>query len=281
MSFTDHIKTQLNRRGLRSLLAPLVSELARRRGQGVQKIFHDHGIWIHKTSRGYFAYPHPYVRLNMAQLDDFAQSVFLLGYRPKPGDVIMDIGAGVGEETLTFSRAVGAHGKVISIEAHPLSFRCLQKLVEYNRLENVLPVHRAVTQPLCNVTTIEDSKKYIRNRVDCGSGIRVSGVTVDALCRNLGLGRIHFLKMNIEGAERLAIRGMVKTLRQTEVLCICCHDFLAGTTGDDRLRTKDAVRKFLRQAGLRVVERQHRDLSPYLRDQLWAYNDGQMQKTAL
>ena len=49
----------------------------------------------------------------------------------------MDVGAGVGEETLTFSRAVGARGEVICIEAHPRTHQCLEMLIRYNRLENV------------------------------------------------------------------------------------------------------------------------------------------------
>lgn len=86
--------------------------------------------------------------------------------------------------------------------------------------------------------------------------------------------------MNIEGAERFAIRGMAATLKQTEVLCVSCHDFLARTVEDDGLRTKNTVRDFLQQSGLNVAERSEPGLPPYVRNQVWAYNEELMQKAA-
>ncbi len=190
----------------------------------------------------------------------------------------MDVGAGVGEETLTFSRAVGERGKVICIEAHPRTYRCLEKLVQYNRLQNVIPIHAAVTEPGCSVVTISDND-YLSNRID-SSGVSVPATTIDEIHRQLNLGRVHFLKMNIEGAERFAIRGMAATLQETEILCVSCHDFLAKRAADEGLRTKDSVREFMRQSGLDVQEREKPGLPPYLRDQLWVYNRGVMREAA-
>jgi hypothetical protein len=102
MPFVDKVKALLDRRGLRSGLAPVVSYLARSRGRGVQRIFCDHEIWMHETSSGYFAYHQPFVRLNMSRMDKLAKMNFLWGYTPKCGDVVIDVGAGVGEEALTF-----------------------------------------------------------------------------------------------------------------------------------------------------------------------------------
>lgn len=272
MPLVNRMKAFLDRRELRFAFVPLISHLARCHGKGVQKVFYDEGVWIHRTSRGYFAYHQPFVRLDMAYLDRSARTHFFWGYSPKPGDVVLDIGAGVGEEALTFSRAVGDSGTVICIEAHPRTYRCLKKLVQYNRLANVIPLYMAVTDQPSGTVTIEDSETYLSNRVNAGPGFRVPATTVDAVCRRFGLSRIHFLKMNIEGAERLAISGMTETLRQTEVICISCHDFLADLTGDATLRTKNVVRQFFQDSGFDTVERSYPGLPPYLRDQVWAYN---------
>jgi len=78
--------------------------------------------------------------------------------------------------------------------------------------------------------------------------------------------------MNIEGAERWAVHGMSKTLKNTRVLCISCHDFLADSRGEDDLRTKEPIQDFLRQAGFKVAMRTGTNLPPYLRDQVWAFN---------
>lgn len=281
MTLIHEAKRLLNQRWLRPVLGPVASRLARRKGNGVQKIFCDEGVWLHQTSSGYFAYGEPYVRLDLEQLDAFAKSVFFWGYRPRAGDVIVDVGAGVGEEALTFSRAVGESGRVICIEAHPETFRCLQKLVQYNRLGNVIAIQQAVSEPSCEMATIEDGRHYLRNRLGGDRGIPVRAATLDGIRQKLGLGRVHFLKMNIEGAERVAIRGMAKTLQQTEALCVCCHDFLAEAGGEDSLRTKGLVGDFLRGRGFRVVQRPEPNLAPYVRDQVWGYNEQLMEKAVV
>jgi FkbM family methyltransferase len=277
MTFTDLLKGLMDRRGFRVVLAPLVNWLARRVG-GVTKIFYEEGVWIHKTCDGYFPYCQPFLRLDSSIFERATKRNFFWGYKPTPGDVVVDVGAGVGEEALTFSRAVGESGRVICVEASPRTYRCLQKLVEYNHLKNVTTIHQAVSDSSGELVKIEDSHDYLRNRITGRGGIGVPGSTVDGLYKRLGLRHINFLKMNIEGAERLAIRGMSETLEHTEVLCICCHDFLANSMADDSLRTKSIVRQFLQQTGLQVVERPSAGLPIYIGDQVWGYNQQLVQK---
>lgn len=279
MSFNDKLKLWLDRPGIRSLLVPVSSQLARSHGKGVQRIFYDDGVWMHETSSAYFAYHQPYIRLDLSNLDKITRVNFHWGYTPKPGDVIVDVGAGVGEEALSFSRAVGEQGRVICIEAHPRTYRCLTKLVEYNRLKNVITIHQAIALVSDGIVNIEDSREYLRNRVSDGRGVAVRGTTIDDIHRNLGLGHVDFLKMNIEGSELYAVRGMTETLKHTEVLCICCHDFLAEETGDDSRRTKAPVRQFLAEQGITVVERQAEGLPRYVSDQLWGFNQDVMSRT--
>jgi len=132
----------------------------------------------------------------------------------------------------------------------------------------------AATEPGSTMVTIENDNQYLANRIDAAAGVSVPATTIDAIHQQLNLGRINFLKMNIEGSERLAIRGMTATLRETEVLCVSCHDFLAQRDGDDRLRTKGLVWDFLRQNGFEVVERAEPGLAAHVRDQVWGYNQG-------
>jgi len=280
MPLLNRVKTLLDRKSFRSVLLPVISHLAKAQGHGVRRIFYDDGIWMHETSSGYFAYHQPYVRLDLPKMDTAARTHFFWGYKPQAGDVVMDVGAGVGEETLTFSRAVGPSGRVICIEAHPRTYRCLEKLVQYNRLENVTALHLAATEPSCALATIEDSKEYLGNRLNAARGFSVPATTLDEVCEKLGLGRIDFLKMNIEGAERFAIRGMAETLRRTATVCVSCHDFLAELAADDDLRTKATVQRFLEQSGFTVTARPEADLTSYLRDQVWAYNERSLQQAS-
>lgn len=273
VSIPNQVRKLLDRRGLRHLLVPMVRYRARSGGNQVRDVFYDEGLWIHDTSHGYFANHEPLVRLDMALIDKLARVHFFWGYTPKPGDVILDIGAGVGEEALTFSREVGNSGRVICVEAHPTTYRCLEKLVAYNHLRNVNALHKAVAQPSVPTVTIEDSGDYLANRSGLATGISVGAMTVDSIRQTFGLGRINFLKMNIEGAERFAIQGMEETLQNTEILCVSCHDFLAKTEHDDSYRTKEVVKEFLSRKSFRIADRTEKGLPPYLIDQVWAYNE--------
>ncbi len=273
VSFSSLVKKLLDRRGLRSLLIPLVSHRARTKGKGLKRIFYDHGVWIHESSSGYFVFHEPVAGLDMANICALAREHFLWGYTPSSGDVVLDVGAGVGEEALLFSRQVGERGKVICVEGHPRTHRCLEQLIKYNNLTNTVSLQLLVTEPDVEHSIIEDSHDYLTNSIMSSVGFSVGATTVDAIYQKLGLDRVNFMKMNIEGAERLAMKGMTEALKRTEVLCISCHDFLAEETGNEFFRTKSAVREFLQHHGLKVVERLGDGLPPYLRDQLWAYNE--------
>lgn len=273
MSLSDVLKGWLDRPELRPFLTPLVSQLARFRGEGVERISYQDGVWIHKTAFGYFAYHQPFVRLDMYKFARATRFNFFWGYTPRNGDVVVDVGAGVGEDALTLSRAVGDQGRVICIEAHPRTYRCLEKLIEYNGLKNVVAVHRAVTDAAARSVAMEESSDYLRNRVaESGTAI-VESSTLDQICRELRLDRIDFLKMNIEDAERFAIQGMVETLSKTSVVCVCCHDFLAAQCNDDRLKTTAVVRDFLQVHGITVAMRCGEQLPAYVREQVWGYNE--------
>lgn len=272
MSLGSKMKPLLDRRGLRFSLAFLTTCLARMKKSEVRRVFYDEGAWIHQTKAGCIASGQPMVSVNASRLEDQTRFHFFWGYDPRPEDTILDIGAGMGEEVLTFSRAVGARGKVICVEAHPRTYRCLQKVVQHNRLDNVIALQKAVTGSPDETITIEDGDEYLGNRVGVSKGILVPTTTVDSLFRQFNLGNVHFLKMNIEGAERFAIHGMTEALRHMNVVCVSCHDFLAETTGDHCLRTKAEIAEYFRQNGFETVVRDYPDLPPYLQDQVWAFS---------
>jgi FkbM family methyltransferase len=221
------------------------------------------GVWTHRVGDDYIIPDSP--RYNyydseilrwgdeLKALAAAAKDYWFTSYSPKPGDVIVDIGAGRGEDTLFFSQAVGPSGKVVAVEAHPLSFQLLQRFCELNGLANVIPVHAAVMDAPGSVL-IDTNEEWESNTVSqSGEGVEVAAVTIDALCSKQKIGHIHFLKMNIEGAERYALPGMSEMLRHTDQLCICCHDFRADRGDGEQYRSREFVEKLLSDAGFRVT----------------------------
>ena len=254
--------TLLNRPGFRPILSAFATILATVRVGKLCKVSYD-GEWVQKFPSCTLVEP----RLTLwtpKQVEQQTFHFFLYKYLPSEGDTIVDVGAGSGWETLLFSRGVGVSGRVISIEAHPRTFRCLSKMCEKNRLENVTLVQAAVGDQEREVQISDSNEHEANSIIGVGSGIRVAGTTLDSIFRSFGLSQVDFLKMNIEGAERLALAGMGEMLQKTRNVCIACHDFLADQGGPNELRTKADVIRFLKQNGFAVFLRESGFLQNYV-----------------
>ena len=179
-------------------------------------------------------------------------------YKPKEGDVIVDIGAGRGEDVFAFSRAVGRGGRVFAIEPHPVSFQVLQKFCALNGLDNVTTLNYAcVDHPAqLQIETLPVwESNYVRPGDATPTSHPVEGVTFDALSERLHIDGIDFLKMNIEGAERNALPGCRSALQRVRNVCISAHDFRAARGEGESFRTLAFVRAFLTTAGFTLTTR--------------------------
>jgi FkbM family methyltransferase len=201
-------------------------------------------------------------------LDRKARDVFMASYVPRPGDIVVDIGAGTGEEVPTLARLVAPTGRLYSVEAHPRTFEFLRRTCELNRLENVSLDNVAISDATGQVTIsdIGDARNY-ENSILMGTdaGLRVPSMTLSDYFRTRGIQRVDLLVMNIEGAERLALAGMSEVADRVHHVAIACHDFLAEETGNEAMRTKRIVREQLTRYGFEISERP-KDRRAWLRD---------------
>jgi FkbM family methyltransferase len=228
------------------------------------------GYWVHRYREGVTLARKPRVGPTVRQLDARARDYFLQEYVPRPGDTVVDVGAGVGAEMHLFSSLVGRRGRLYAIEAHPKTYAQLLRTCRANRTHNVEPVQLAITDQPGEIV-ISDDQKHIANTVmRRGDGLRVPADTLDGFVEARGIARIDFLKMNIEGAERLALKGMRKSIAMTDNVCICCHDFLADRPGGSPdMRTKELVQRFLVENGFDIVDRAPEDRRPWSRDYVY------------
>src|SRR3954471_11158565 len=142
------------------------------------------------------------------------------GYLPQAGDTVIDVGAGVGEEAVIFSRLVGPTGRVISIEAHPETFACLEQTVRLSRLGNVTPLQVALSDRDGTANIASGDSHLTSSVVKGGRGIEVAARSLDSIAAELRLREIALLKMNIEGAERLAVKGMHSAAPRVPHACL-------------------------------------------------------------
>jgi FkbM family methyltransferase len=192
-----------------------------------------------------------------------------VNYTPSVGDIIFDIGAGRGEDSIPFSCHVGNEGKVISIEANSKSFTFLKNECDMNNIKNIIPLNIAITDFKKNVY-IQDNGDWITNTLsnEKDNSIKVEGGTLDSVCLKLNINKINFLKMNIEGAELEAINGMVESIKLVEKICICCHDFRTQRGEDEKFKTRKAVIEFLEKNQFYIFTRSN-DNRDYVRDHIF------------
>ncbi len=137
--------------------------------------------------------------------------------KAEPGDVVIDAGACWGETSLYFAHEAY---RVIAFEFIPSNIEVFNKNVEGNpQLKGKI---HFVNQPLWSKSGQE---LYY---VDWGPGSRVSfqkmredfpdtktiTTTIDDTVRELGLPRVDFIKMDIEGAELNALKGAEHSIRE-------------------------------------------------------------------
>jgi len=147
----------------------------------------------------------------------------------RPGDTVIDCGAHIG----TFTRLALLRGasRVVAVEPDPLNLVCFEKNfddeIHYGR---VTLVKGGVWDTRTALALSEDAGEnsgidsFI---VKVPGGRTLPGIPVmplDDIVLDLHLDRVDFIKMDIEGSERHALRGAEQTLRRFKPrMAICVY----------------------------------------------------------
>jgi FkbM family methyltransferase len=142
-------------------------------------------------------------------------SAFIRG-RLGPGDVFVDVGANSGWYTLLASRIVGAEGRVVAIEPSAVIVERLQGQISRNDLTNVRVLQEAVSDHVGWVTVELGPAEHIGlTKAMRDSAENPSAVPCRPLLDMLGADewrRARVIKIDIEGAEFAAVRGLAGRL---------------------------------------------------------------------
>jgi FkbM family methyltransferase len=267
LSYKRTLIRLLDRPGGRFLLSKIATHLLQRAGNQGVEVAYLNGLWTRRVGSDLFPDSHrfDYTQSDFnswkRQLDQYiadTEDLWLQHYRPKEGDVIVDVGAGRGEDTVAFSRAVGKTGRVIAIEAHPVSFAMLRNFCRLHRLANVTPLQLALMDRPGTAHVVNSQSSWTENTVvfdQASPGAEVRAATLNEVWREQGLSDIAFLKMNIEGAERLALQGMQAVMLSIRHICVACHDFRAEMGHGEQFRTRSFTEQFLTRYGFTLASR--------------------------
>lgn len=145
------------------------------------------------------------------------RDIYGSGGRPvRTGDVVLDCGANVG--VFTRKALLAGARAVVAIELAPENIDCLRRnFPEEIRAGRVIVYPKGVWDKDDWLTLNVDPENSAADSVvmhpeKAHAGPRVPLTTIDRLVDELKLDRVDFIKMDIEGAERNALRGARQTL---------------------------------------------------------------------
>ena len=145
------------------------------------------------------------------------KAVAFIRSRLRPGDTFVDVGANVGFFSLTASRIVGPTGRVISVEPNPSTFARLSRTVAENSIPNITMCNlglgdSSATLSLYTGIAEDNDTASMLPYADGGKAVTVEVLPLDLLAEQLGLERIDYIKIDVDGFEHKVLAGAAKLL---------------------------------------------------------------------
>ena len=146
----------------------------------------------------------------------------------RSGDVVFDVGSHLG----TFSRFALNRGVqlVVAFEPESTNITCYKQTFQREIEEGRVILVEAAVWETPGTLSFSDAKLdnsgtgIVRAPEDECPGVKVPATSIDETVSRLNLDRVDFIKMDIEGAERHALRGARRSLaRFGPRLAVCIY----------------------------------------------------------
>jgi FkbM family methyltransferase len=222
---------------------------AKKRLQWLLNVKFDQGTGFCRYSRyGKNIYiRHPRHFLTESKNSWLCESIFFKHYLPGNEDVVVDLGAGYGEEAVWLSQHA-PEARYYGMETQPVIFECLSNT--YHGLGNSFCAFPYAITDATGFKT-QSQFSYASSSQQREGYIHVPVLTWKEFCEQYKITKIDLLKMNIEGAEREFINS-VHDFPAILRMIISCHDFRANRGDGEHFRTKKTVVEKLQQNGYQI-----------------------------
>ncbi len=146
----------------------------------------------------------------------------------KKGRIVYDVGSNVGFFTIVASELVGPEGRVVAFEPLVRSLHFLREHIRLNSCTNVMVMDVAVSSEsgvgMMNLGPGDETTGYLLARLSQQGQFEVNTVALDDVVFESGIPPPDFIKIDIEGAEILALQGARRTIGEFKpVICLSTH----------------------------------------------------------
>ncbi len=173
-------------------------------------------IQVHRGGLRWLLNPSDYMHRNLFWLGTHDRwDTFHIKRMLPQGAVFCDIGANFGYYSLTLGRFLAGQGHVFAFEPHPANRKRLECNIALNQLgDSITVVGKALSD--------SPGKARMTNRTDNSGAVHIAQAgdtevdvsTLDTIVDELGLARLDFVKIDVEGFEAHVLRGAERSLRR-------------------------------------------------------------------
>jgi FkbM family methyltransferase len=144
------------------------------------------------------------------------------------GSTFIDLGAHWGTHSLYVRKIIGQNGNIFAAEPNPENVELLEKSIEENSIKNIEPINVAVTSSVGQSDLMVPGQSSMSaladyDDFDSYSKIQVETTTIDKIIERKDISSVDLLKMDIQGAEADAIKGMHEAVELIEHMYIDFH----------------------------------------------------------
>lgn len=163
----------------------------------------------------------------------FEPETRFLSWMAGPGSICLDVGGSYGRYLYLLSRLVGPAGRVHSFEPGSESYAALSAIKRIHGLKNATIVKKAVTDKAGVSRLVVPIKvraggrhglslAYVSESLapHCVSE-SIETTSLDAYCSENAVGRVDFIKCDVEGGEFLVLKGAFDILNRDKPSLLC------------------------------------------------------------
>lgn len=189
----------------------------------------------------------PTIDINQKYVDFFRKFI-------KEGDLVIDIGANIGDTSILMALVAGSKGMTLAFDPNPLAFKILEVNAKLNKEKvNIVPVRHAIT-------TQEEEFYYISSEASFTNGgisttkesrhgkyvypEKIKGVHLKTFLENHyrdQMSKLSFIKVDAEGYDKEIIKSISDLLTTYKPVIIA--ESFSKSSNDEKLELYDVIKR--------------------------------------